>query len=150
MLHWQRRSYWHGILVALCLISSYCVVTESHHTSSLAWGAALNGLTELMHQVYEGWPVCKNEYAGMYSINTSWIVLIVRHDCNIFSISKLVSISFYFTSACASFNCKRQPLKESMHAKADSLDIFPHDHLIKKSGAYTATFWTGKIQTKKL
>lgn len=43
--------WWH---YEASLISSYCVVTASNHTSSLARGAALNGSIELMHQVYEG------------------------------------------------------------------------------------------------
>lgn len=44
--------WWH---YEASLISPYCVVTASNHTSSLAWGAALNGLIELMYQIYEGW-----------------------------------------------------------------------------------------------
>lgn len=43
--------WWH---YEASLISPYCVVTASNHTSSLAWGAPLNGLIELMHQIYEG------------------------------------------------------------------------------------------------
>lgn len=44
--------WWH---YEASLISPYCVVTASNHTSSLACGAGLNGSIELMHQVYEGW-----------------------------------------------------------------------------------------------
>lgn len=43
--------WWH---YEASLISPYCAVTASNHTSCLAQGAALNELTELMRQIYEG------------------------------------------------------------------------------------------------